>query len=62
MSLSSMLGKAGKVVVRTAVLPVAVAVDVARWFDPYDNSESETVRNLSESTKDVIDLPEELER
>jgi hypothetical protein len=49
------------VVVRTVILPVAIVSDIAKGFDPYDNSESDTLNNLSESADNLKHLPEVLD-
>jgi hypothetical protein len=61
MSILDVFGSVAKVVVRTVILPVAIVSDIAKGFDPYDNSESDTLNNLSESADNLKHLPEVLD-
>ena len=61
MSLFDLVSDLAKIAVRTGIcLPVAVAKDVVNWFDPYNNDESSTVKNLSKTVEEIEQLPNRL--
>lgn len=48
-----MLGNLTKAALNVAVTPIDAVKDVAKAFDPYDNTESNTIRRLKEAGKNL---------